>query len=217
MGSPPPDVVQQFESDLDAYMDEWEAALRQHVGGQQEGDLPECGGEGGKPGPCPEPGSDESHAQADRIATDPGLWAKIKQLPAKVVSKAAGLAKGLYNKTEEKYGPRWAKAIVGTAIITLPTPFATVSVLAMTGLAHVWTKYVSGGPARTALAGEAEIELSAQEIKELADQFLAELAAGTKDLHESRQRKPKRIRRRQIIRDERGLLLEEKITIENEK
>jgi GNAT superfamily N-acetyltransferase len=55
------------------------------------------------------------------------------------VAYAKSKAAAMYAKLEAKYGSKWAKAIVATAVLTLPTPVTTLSVLAMTGLAHLCT------------------------------------------------------------------------------
>lgn len=89
-----------------------------------------CGGPGsGVPGPCPEGGAASSWME------------KAKALPAKAVQFAKDKAQGLYDKMEAKYGSKWAKAILTTAIVTLPIPGSTLGVLAMTGLAAVASKY----------------------------------------------------------------------------
>lgn len=126
--------------------------------------LLECGGAGGKHGPCPHPGTAEHDGIATGIITHRDFLAKVKKLPKAAVQKVAGFVTNLYAKAEQKYGPKWAKAIVATAIITLPTPVTTPAVLAMTGLAHVWTKY---SKAKTE-GVEAELELTADQIEALA-------------------------------------------------
>ena len=143
--------------------------------------LPECGGEGGKPGPCADGGADKPassdvHAQAGEKAK--GLLAKAASLPKAGYDKAVGAAKNLYAKMEAKVGPRWAKAIVATAIVTAPTPVMTGSILAMTGLAFAYTRLVSGGhiQASADVPDEpAEQELTDEQVKQLAAELLAEL------------------------------------------
>lgn len=137
--------------------------------------LLECGGAGGKPGPCPDPGTDEHNAIASKIVTDQGFLEKLKKLPKAAVSKVGGFVSNLYAKAEQKYGPRWAKAIVATAIITLPTPITTPAVLAMTGLAHIWTKLHK--TSQTEAVSE-ELELTAEQVQDLAKQLLADIEAG---------------------------------------
>jgi hypothetical protein len=136
--------------------------------------LLECGGAGGKHGPCPHPGTAEHNAIATGIVTNREFLAKVKQLPKLAVQKVAGFVGNIYAKAEAKYGPRWAKAIVATAIITLPTPVTTPAVLAMTGLAHVWTKFSRAS--QTEAISE-ELELTPEQVKTLAEKLLAAIAA----------------------------------------
>jgi hypothetical protein len=127
-----------------------------------------CGGEGsGKPGPCPESGSDKpatddggkkphaldrdklpatviaAHSQAAEKAE--GILKKAANLPRKVVAYGVGKAKALYAKMEAKYGPRWAKAIVAVGVITFPTPFTTGAVMATIGMAMLSKKLLGSG------------------------------------------------------------------------
>jgi hypothetical protein len=46
-------------------------------------------------------------------------------------------AKAFYGRMEKTYGPTWAKAIVATAIVMMPTPVTGGAVAAMCGLATV--------------------------------------------------------------------------------
>lgn len=115
------------------------------------------------------------HADAAHALQKPSLVAKMKSLPAKVASAAKKSATNLYQKTEKKYGPRWAKAILATCIITLPTPFTTVAVGAMTGLAYLHSKYAAKQPG--AVHESAETAMSDDEVLAAADEFLKELLA----------------------------------------
>lgn len=181
--------------------------------------VPECGGPGGKPGPCPTAGPDtpagdsltanaDPSTKADAIVSDKSLWQKIKRLPANVARKAIDAGKGLYAKAEAKYGPRWAKAIVATAIVTMPTPFTMGSVAAMTGLAHLWTRYISGGPKR--LGEGAEGTMTQEEIEAAAAEFLRELLAGL-EMPEEEMAQPLQEAAEEIVevleRDENGLIV----------
>jgi hypothetical protein len=135
------DNVQQARKTLKEYVSHRRDMQSIKLGEGMGLDWLECGGEGGTPGPCPHPGSAEQATVADGIVNDAGFLAKVKALPKAAVKKAVGIATGIYQKAEQKYGPKWAKAILATAIVTAPTPFTTPAVLAMTGIAHLWTKY----------------------------------------------------------------------------
>ena len=80
---------------------------------------------------------------------------------------------------EEKYGSRWAKAIVATAIITLPTPVTMLSVAVMTGLAHIHTKYTGKRSGLATLAvGD---DLSEEQVKRLARRLIDRLNNSLRD------------------------------------
>lgn len=118
------------------------------------------------------------HAAAGEIATSKTLWQRIRGLPKAIVRKSVDFSRNLYRKAEAKYGPRWAKAILATAIVTMPTPFTMGSVAAMTGLAHLWTKYVSRGQAGTASVKESrETEPSPEAIEAMAKEWVKQLLA----------------------------------------
>lgn len=128
------------------------------------------------------PSSDtDTHAKAAEVLKDKGLLRRISSLPKAIGVKAKNFAQNLYAKAEAKYGPRWAKAIVGTAIITLPTPFTMGSVAAMTGLAHVWTKYVSKTQKPAAAMESQEQELTPDQIEALAQEMIDALLAAFPD------------------------------------
>jgi capsid protein len=138
-----------------------------------EGKIKRDGGKfsstGGGSGP-------DVHADAEHALAKPSLVAKMKALPGKVASKAKQAVANIYNKAEKKYGPRWAKAIVATAIITAPTPVTLLSVAAMTGLAHVWTKY-HGTQNPGKVKESAEHAMSDEEILAAAKEFLKTILA----------------------------------------
>lgn len=113
--------------------------------------------------------ADSGEHSVGAALAEPSLVNKIKALPATTINRARSLASNLYVKTEAKYGPRWAKAIVATAIVTMPTPFTLASVAAMTGLAHLWT--MSGRKAESF----GREEMSDQEITAAAQELIAEL------------------------------------------
>lgn len=88
----------------------------------------------------PDAPKDEGQRHEQASAKADGWLKKAAKFPKAAVNYVAGKMKALYAKMEAKYGSRWAKTIVATAIITFPTPVMTPSVLAMTGLAHLFTK-----------------------------------------------------------------------------
>lgn len=151
------------------------------AGGGGSGDKPS----GGKPDkPKPDRPKTEQGIHETATTTAHGflrkMAGKIAALPKATVQKSVSVCKSLYAKAEKKYGPRWAKAIVGTAIVTMPTPFTMGSVALMTGLAHVWTKYVTGRPGEK--SGD---ELDMDEIERLAAELLEEMRAAVGDVEEA--------------------------------
>lgn len=116
-----------------------------------------------------------AHGDAEATIKQPSLVAKMKALPAATANKAKEFVTGLYSKAEKKYGPKWAKAIVATAIITLPTPVTMLSVAAMTGLAHVYTKYA--GKSDT-VAYAVDEEMADDDVNKAAEEFLHTILEG---------------------------------------
>jgi SPP1 gp7 family putative phage head morphogenesis protein len=68
-----------------------------------------CGGVGGTPGPCPESKGNM-------------LTRTVARIKAKIAEK--------YKKLEARYGPRFAKAIIGAALAGLPVPLPGASIMA---------------------------------------------------------------------------------------
>ena len=118
-------------------------------------------------------GGADPHDEAAHTIITPSFLAKMKKLPGAVANKAKAVVQGIYDRAEKKYGPKWAKAIMATAIITMPTPFTMGAVAAMTGLAHVYTKYAKAKSG--AVKEGAEPEMSHEEIHKAAQAFLKEI------------------------------------------
>lgn len=149
--------------------------------------LRKCGGEGGTLGPCPsgrsedKPGdkppaghdldrgklpatAGEAHQQAAQ--TSDGILKRAADMPKKAVAYGVNKAKTLYATMEQKYGPKWAKAIVATAVVTAPTPVMTASIMAVVGLAALHKRL---SPAKSAS------ELDMDRAFEIAQIFVREL------------------------------------------
>jgi hypothetical protein len=73
-----------------------------------------------RPGP-----SQFSSACAEEIHTD--ILAQVKDVPRHLVHRAVGRVKHTYGILEQRYGPGYARAIVGAGLVGLPipVPFAT--------------------------------------------------------------------------------------------
>lgn len=179
-------LEQEFDQRLDEYAEAWGESLETHLRGEAteyaEWDESKHDRDHGKFSSSPGAAADETeaHAKAEAIVNSKGILAKIASVPKAIATKSIGLCKSLYAKAEKKYGPRWAKAIVATAIITMPTPVTMGAVGAMTGLAHLWTTFVSGGPA-TPDAQEKYGEQDApskEEVEAAAKELIEELLVG---------------------------------------
>jgi len=125
------------------------------------------------------PHEKQANEGAAKKLADPGIASKITSLPGKVASMTKAFVSNLYSKAEEKYGPRWAKAIVATAIITLPTPVTLGAVAAMTGLAAAYTHFK---PRPTATTHAEFPDMTEEQVKAAADQFLKDMHAGMKQM-----------------------------------
>jgi HK97 family phage portal protein len=118
-----------------------------HAGGLGRRMLPfaKCGGEGGEPGPCPEGGHGDhaGHGQPtlgdkpkntaslhERAKATVKKWlGHAKKLGVKVMSKAKAAIKAKYQKLSERYGPKFATAIMAAGIAGLPVPLPGSSLL----------------------------------------------------------------------------------------
>jgi HK97 family phage portal protein len=129
----------QFMAEL---LDEWE---------QEE----KCGGEGGKPGPCPtgqheepsgnHPTGEALHQQAEGKARK--VVRLMKELPGKVVAKVRQKVAKKYEELKERYGKGFAIAIMGAGLIGTATPVLGGGLIAaapVLGVAELYLKY-SGG------------------------------------------------------------------------
>jgi hypothetical protein len=88
-------------------------------------------------------GADGKFASADGAgASKLSRFAKVlKSIPARVAQTVKSKASAFYAKMEQRYGPKHAKAILAVALVTLPTPFTTPSVLAAAALASLSVKF----------------------------------------------------------------------------
>lgn len=82
-----------------------------------------CGGPGsGKPGPCPTGG-------APPDAPSAGWLARAKQLPRQVLDKAVAKVKEKYTQLENRYGRKYAVAIMGAGLAGVPVPMPGASLI----------------------------------------------------------------------------------------
>lgn len=79
-----------------------------------------CGGEGGKPGPCPEGGATAEPSK--------GWLSRVKEVPGKALAAARNKVQATYQKLESRYGPRYAKAILGAGLAGVPLPLPGASI-----------------------------------------------------------------------------------------
>lgn len=106
--------------------------------------------------------------------------AEAAKLPKAAMDKAVNFATSMYKNMEAKYGSKWAKAIVTTALISLPTPVTTGAILSMVGLARLTTKLRTGKwtllpSAPAANQGELDRESFEELVRQLIEEMLAAL------------------------------------------
>jgi hypothetical protein len=106
------------------------------------------------------------------------LEAEAVKVPAELVHRAVGKVKHLYAELSDRYGPGYAKAIVGAGLIGLPVPvpFSTALTAApVIAAAEVHRALVKKNVLPAARAAAA---LTADQIQALAKRFLADLTRG---------------------------------------
>lgn len=133
--------------------------------------APECGGEGGTPGPCPTGDGDKPTAGELPHADDhaKSILAKaggaLKGAARAAVAKTAAFAVARYEKLESEFGRKGAIAILGATVVLTPVPLPGTS-LAPIAAAKAYT-YLKAKLAKAPLpAGEArESEPSVGDVR----------------------------------------------------
>lgn len=128
-------------------------------------------GEGG--GVDPTCGKGDGGASDAKAAS---IWERARKLPAKAVAKVKAKVKEKYGKLEQRYGPKYAKAIIGAALVGLPVPLPGASlalsapVLALAELHRL----ARGGKSK--VTENVDVEEEARKlIRELEEEFDEEL------------------------------------------
>lgn len=97
-----------------------------------------------------------------------------RSLPAAAVAKVKAQVKAKYAKLEARYGPRYAKAIIGAALVGIPVPLPGASFAAAAPVLAVAELHRLVG-SRVANAGDGFPEMTEDEIREAADELVKEL------------------------------------------
>lgn len=100
-----------------------------------------CGGVGsGVPGPCPS-GVDGATLDAAASKTKT-ILGRLGGVPGRVVSWVKGSMTKKYENMKERYGDKYAKAIIATMIVGLPLPGGTVLPLPLVAIAEAHRYFV---------------------------------------------------------------------------
>lgn len=150
----------QFRDEL---LTEWKAE-RDADGKRRRNGRHKCGGEGGKPGPCPEGGAETTSPKPASGASKPAAggsaelhqaatssarkWTKrIADLPGKVYQAAKAKVTQKYQKLEGRYGRKTAIAIMGAALLGTAVPLPGTLLVAaapIVGCAELYLHFRGG-------------------------------------------------------------------------
>lgn len=120
----------------------------------------------GKPGPCP--------------AESVGWLERAKKVPRAALNAAMSKVKAHYSSLSSRYGPRYAKAIIGAGLAGVPVPLPGASLLTAAPVMAVAELHrrLSG---RSIPHGENGIRLESEQVRELGKAFMESVQGDKED------------------------------------
>jgi hypothetical protein len=115
-------------------------------------------------------------AEAEEIHQ--GLLARVEGVPRRLVHRAVGKVKHTYGVLVQRYGPGYARAIVGAGLVGLPVPIPLSSALTaapVLAAAEVHRALAGRNIVSAAVSG---LTLTAEHIQSLGKHWLEELLHG---------------------------------------
>jgi hypothetical protein len=121
-----------------------------------------------RPGPSPSP-----PAQAEEIHG--GILAQVEGVPRHLVHRAVGKVKHTYGVLVQRYGPGYARAIVGAGLVGLPIPVPFSTALTAAPVLAAAEVHRALADKHVLREGVATVALTAEHIETLGKHWMEEL------------------------------------------